>query len=64
MVQRATATWAGAAGSRVARAYSPAVRTSTIVIAMKIRPSVIAAPATWWAAHHWASGAGNQFDAP
>jgi hypothetical protein len=40
----------GALGSRVARAARPAVRTSTIAMAMKIRPSVMAAPVTWWTA--------------
>jgi len=28
-------------------------------MAMKIRRSVIAAPVTWWVAHHWASWAEN-----
>ena len=62
--QAATGRTFGTAGSRVARVYSPSVRTSTSVMAMKIRPSVIAAPVTWWATHHWASWAGNQLDAP
>jgi hypothetical protein len=57
--------WTSAAvGSRIDRAYSPSVRTSTIVMAMKIRPSVMAATVTWWVAHHWTSWAGNQFEAP
>ena len=35
-------------GSRVTRVARPAVPISTIVIAMKISPSVMAAPVTWW----------------
>ena len=62
--EAATGTASGALGTRVARAATPTVRTSTIAMAMKIRPSVMAAPVTWWVAHHWASCAGNQRVAP
>jgi hypothetical protein len=33
-------------------------------MAMKIRPSVMAAPVTWWTAAYWAICAGNQWTAP
>ena len=42
----ATGVAAGAPGRRLARAARAAVLTSTIVMAMKIRPSVMAAPLT------------------
>ena len=62
--QAATGEADTALGSRRARAARPPVRISTIVMAMTIRPSVMAAPVTWWAAHHWASWAENQWVAP
>jgi hypothetical protein len=52
MSQAVTDRTFAAAGSRVVRAYSPSARTSTIVMAMKIRLSVMAALVTWWMAHH------------
>jgi hypothetical protein len=38
----------------------PRVRVRIMATAMKIRPSVMAAPVTWCAIHHWANCTGNQ----
>jgi hypothetical protein len=51
-------------GSREARRPSPAVRTSSIITAMKISPSVIADPVTRFAAAQLPSGPANQCTAP
>ena len=52
------------AGSRDARTPSATVRTSSIVMAMKISPSVRAAALTWCAIPQLTSGALNQCTAP
>ena len=53
-----------ASGSREARNQSPAVRTSSMATAMKIRPSVMAAWLTWFAIAQVVIGPGNQCTEP